>query len=205
MAGSVTYSLKFQNNASYNGSAVIYQTDPGLGVPNVLSLAWFSKFAQPTNKVLFQWTLDYGFVCAETGYLVPGVLFMASQYRPADLASSNAVTLTYQGGSYTFVNQQAGPQPGTLLIREDSTIPLNQAAVGIGMSGSGTFAVQAMANFNLAFTPRPQYWIAFGDYMQGQVLDIGSITNPAAIQFPPGVYAMTAVLNKDGSWTIQPG
>jgi rhizosphere induced protein len=205
MAGSATYSLRFQNDSSFNGSAMIYQTDPGLGVPNVLSLAWFSRYAPPTKKVLFQWTLDYGFVWAETGTLVPGVMFVAAQYWPADLASSNAVTLTSQGGSCTFVNQKAGPRPGTLFINEDSTIPLKKVAVGIGMSGSGTFAVQAMPNFQLAFTPQPQYWIAFGDYAQGEVLDIGAMANAAAIRFPSGVYAMTAVLNKDGSWTVQPG
>ncbi len=208
MAGSVTYSLVFQNNSVNAGSAAVYQTDPNIGVPNVMSLAWFSKYAMPTTNVVFQWSIDYSFVWSQTGTLKPGVVFLASQNWAADLSSSNAVTLTYQnspqGGAYTFQNQGAGPQQGTLYITEDGTVPLNQASVGIGMSGAGSFVVQAQPNLNLTFTPHPLYWITFGNYFQGQVLDIGSITNPGSIQFPPGVYSMTAILNQNNSWTIQP-
>lgn len=208
MAGSVTYSLIFQNNSVNAGSAAVYQTDPNIGVPNIMSLAWFSKFTLPTTNVVFQWTIDYSFVWSQTGTLKPGVVFLASQNWQADLSSTNQVTLTYQnspqGGAYTFQNQGPGPQQGTLYIVEDNTVPLSQASVGIGMSGAGTFVTQAQPNLQLTFTPHPQYWITFGNYTQGQVLDTGSITNPGKIQFPPGVYSMSALLNRDNTWTIQP-
>lgn len=203
-AGGVQYSVKFVNNSSESGSACIYQTVPDGGVPNVMSLAWFAKMTHPTTRVSFRWTLDYCFVWAQTGQLMPGVIVDAGQAWPADLSSSNQVTFTNRGGAFTFQNQTAGPRPGSLSIRADASIPPGQAAVGIGMSGEGTLVTQAQPNWNLAFTPHPQYWIAFGNFTQGEALDVTQIPNPAQIQFPSGVYSMTATLNPDNTWTIQP-
>ena len=203
MAG-VQYSLTFLNNSSNTWDACVYQNDPDLGNPNVQSLAWFSKTAAPTTKILFSWTVDYSFVWSETGQLIPGVLFSASQNWDADLSSTNQVTFTKSGGAFTFQNQTKGPQGGTLYIGEDGTIPKNTASVGIGMSGSGVYVVQAQPNITATFTPHPVYYITFGTYTQGEVLDIGQITNDAQIAFPPNVYAMTAILNADNTWTIQP-
>lgn len=198
------YSLVFFNNSSQTGSACVYQQDPDISIPNVMSLAWFAKAAAPTTKILFTWAIEYDFVWSETGSLVPGVIFVASQTWDADLQSENQVTFTRQGGAYTFQGQQPGPRSGSLYITEDGSIPANQASVGIGMSGFGTFAVQAQPNTNLIFTPQPQYWITFGNYVQGEVMDITSVNNPARIQFPPNVYSMTAILNPDNTWTILP-
>ncbi len=198
------YSLIFVNNSSMLGDACVYQTDPNINDPNVMSLAWFSKRATPTTRVKFDWTIDYSFVWSETGVLVPGVVFSASQEWAADLSNKNQVQFTKAGGAYSFQNQGTGPQPGSLYIREDSTIPAKQASVGIGMSGAGTFAVQAQPNITAIFTPHPKYWISFGNFMAGQVLDITTITSAAAIDFPYAVYSMTAILNPDNTWTVMP-
>lgn len=129
---------------------------------------------------------------------------MASQTWPADLSTQNNVTLTYQDNAYNFKNKTQGSKPGTLYIEQDGTIPLKQAAVGIGMSGFGTFAVQAQPNLNLTFTPHPKYWITFGNFTQDEVLDIAEITNPAEVAFPPGVTSMTAILKSDNTWSVNP-
>lgn len=198
----VQYSVIFVNNSSQTGSACIYQKDPDITIPDVMSLAWFAKDAAPTTKIAFSWSIEYDFVWSETGTLVPGVVFMASQVWPADLSSDNQVTFTNSDGAYTFSNQIAGPRTGNLYIKEDESIPVGVASVGIGMSGFGTFVVQAQPNMNLIFTPDPEYWITFGNYMQGEVVDITEVNNPAQIKFPPNVYSMTAILNPDNTWTI---
>jgi hypothetical protein len=197
------YTLLFVNNGTNTGNACIYQNDPDIGVPNVMSLAWFSKQAHPTTRIKFEWTLDYSFMWSETGVLASGVDFEASQVWPADLTSSNKVAFTDENGAYTFENQTSGT-PGSLIIVNDGTIPARQASVGIGMSGQGAFVVQAQPNLTQTFTPHPKYFITFGNYEAGEVLDIGSITSPAEIVFPPNVYSMTAILNEDNSWTVKP-
>lgn len=204
--GGVDYTLVFQNNSANAWNACIYQTDPDLANFEVQSLAWLTKAAAPTTQVKFEWTIEYSFVWDETGILKPGVIFDASQLWPADLSTTNAVTLTHavnpQSEYYTFTDQTAGPNQGSLYITTDNTVPLNMASVGIGMSNAGTFAVQAQPNLNLIFTPHPTYWITFGSFVQGEVLDETEITNVAQIAFPPSVYTMYATLNLDNTWTV---
>ncbi|MFT9847677.1 hypothetical protein [Aneurinibacillus sp. REN35] len=199
------YSVVFVNHSSNSGSACVFQQDPNLATHNAMSLAWFTKFNYPNTKVLFKWNIDYSFVWSETGVLVPGVQFIANEVLPADLTKNNSVTLSHEGGAYTFTNQKtASSSAGSLVINEDGTIPLKQASVGIGMSGNGTFAVQAQPNQILTFTPHPKYYIAFGSFSEGEVLDIDQMSQSAEIAFQPNVYSMTAILNQDNSWTIQP-
>ena len=201
MAG-VSYTLNVFNNSTQTGDTCIYQTDPNTNMPNVQSLAWFSKMSTPTTKMKFTWQVDYSFVWSETGVLVPGVVFDASQNQAADLSTSNQITFTNVGGAYDFQNQTVGPQAGTLYIRQDGTIASQAASVGIGMSGAGTFAVESQPNMSAMFTPHPVYWITFGNYVAGQVLDVATISQKKQILFPVNVYSMTATFNPDNTWSV---
>jgi len=206
------YAVTVVNNSSNDFDICMYQEDPDLGVPNVMSLAWFTKFAVSNSNVRFSWTIDYSFVWSETGFLKPGVNFTASQTWPADPSvnrvgnvkqAGNQLGLTH-GKGYEFTSTPTkGAQVGTLYIAEDGTIPLKQASVGIGMGGSGTFAVQAQPNLPLTFTPHPNYWVTAGSFSKGEVMDIGAITNAASIEFEPGVFEKTAILNPDNTWTVK--
>lgn len=198
----VQYTLNAVNNSTQTGSICVYQSDPNVNNPQVMSLAWFSKAVAPKTKTKFTWTIDYSFVWSETGQLVPGVVFDASQTFPADLSSTNQVTFMKAGGAFTFANQTAGPGAGSLYIMEDGSIPSNTASVGIGMSGAGTFAVPSQPNMTLIFSPHPKYWVTFGNYEAGEVLDITSISQKAQIDYPINVYSMTATFGADNKWTI---
>ncbi|HVR10620.1 MAG TPA: protein rhiA [Thermoanaerobaculia bacterium] len=201
-----TYSLIFVNQSTNRGDVCVYQSDPNINVPGVMSLAWFSKLATPSTEIQFEWQVNYNFVWSETGSLKPGVIFSAAQRPAADLTESNQITLDHTGGAggaYDFINQRRGPVAGNLFIDTTNTVPLNRASVGIGMSGVGTYAVQAQPNFNLVFSPHPRYWITFGTFVRGQVLDITRITNKAEVRFDPGVFSMTAILQRDNKWNIE--
>jgi hypothetical protein len=205
MANATNYSLIFQNNSINLGTACVYQKPPNLGTQDVMALAWFAQEAAPTTNIKFSWQIDYAFVWAETGPLIPGVMFSASQTWPADPAgSNNQVTLTDTQGAFTFTDQTAGPQQGNLYIEQDGSIPENTASVGIAMSGAGTFVVAAEPNIQAVFTPTPNYWITFGQYTQGEVMSIETITSSANIAFPPNVFSMTAILGEDNKWTVVP-
>ncbi len=199
------YTINFKNNSSQKGIACVYQTDPDLGVHNVMSLAWFCKSAHPTTNVQFKWSLDYCFTWSRTGALKPGIIYKASQTWPADLTNKNAVDFSKDLSldNYTFENQIAGPYDGSLYVNEKRTVCANDASVGIGMAGSGTFVVNSQPNMQLQFTPHPKYWITFGNFQEGQVLDIGEVTSTAQeLAFPINQYSLNVNLNQDNTWSI---
>jgi rhizosphere induced protein len=206
-SGGTTYTIRFVNNSTNNWDFCCYQQDPGLTKnPGVMSLAWFAQPVAPTTTTKYSWQVLYNFVWAQTGILVPGVIFDASQTRDANPdGTNNQIGLTKTSrGSYTFTPQTSA-QAGSLFVNCDNTIAANELSVGVGMSGNGTFVVPAQPNINVTFTPHPEYWVTFGDLESGQVMDIQSVVSTSAkVSFPPNVYSMTATLKADNTWSVVP-
>jgi rhizosphere induced protein len=192
----------FTNNSDHGGSFCIFQQHPN---PGTSALAWFVKFANPGTMVYFSWDdTDYCFIWKETGPLIPGQKSEASQFLPAAPYDNNVVTLTKSNGGYQFIDQTSGGQPGMLTVRTDQTVLVNQASVGVGMSGSGTFAVQTLPQMIFTFEPHAEYWLAFGDFQQGQAFDTSTISNPFQIIFPPNISTMRVALDMNNSWAVRP-
>ncbi len=199
------YSLTIINNSPQSGDFCLYQVDANVKDPYIMSLAWLSKRAHPSTTLQYAWVIDYSFVWAETGNLQPGIIFKASQNVNGGLTQDNAITFTKEDGAYHFIDLTTDENyDGLLNIKCDNTIPTQQASVGIGMSGSPTFVRQAQPNMAFIFSPKIEYRLAFGYYDQGEVLNLGQISNFATIEFPNGVYSMTAILNADNTWTVEP-
>ncbi|WP_432726770.1 hypothetical protein [Variovorax sp. W6] len=195
------YSVTVNNHASHSAYFMVFQNDPTQLAPNALSLAWFARFSNPgpTSRVKFQWSVDVGFAWAETGDLQPGVQFTPTEtYEPS--GSNNKITLDCNR-TYQFMNPARGPEQSRLYLAQSTAIPAKSAAaVGVTMGGSTVYAVQARSGQNLTFSPHPKYFIAYGDYEEGDVIDVSAINNPLELPYPPGVYALTTTLNADGSW-----
>lgn len=211
------YNLTVHNYSSDFENICLYQSDPKIGRGDILSLAWLSQPATPTTTLTFTWTIQYSFVWAETGVLKPGVTFQASQNWNADPTvlgvtsfgqQGNQIGLTYppdeQAYSFDSVGTP-GAEVGTLYITEDKTLPLDQAAVGIGMGGFGTYVVQSQPNQTIAFTPTPVYYLQAGTYTQGQVMGTGVVDGSVPVVFPPGVTEATATLDMSNTWSIKYG
>lgn len=205
------YTLRFVNQSANSGTACLYQTSRSFAtLGNAYSVAWLTAPSAPQTMTQFSWEMNFGFAWARTGAAAPGVIFKPAEYLDADLETSNQVTLADRNG-VGFENQQQGPQSGTLFVRQDETVPQNSISVGFGLSGKPAFAVQARPNMTVTFDPQIQYWIIFGTFRQGELLNTrlfeanlqSEFTQPARIIFPPDVFGMTAVLNPDNSWTIE--
>lgn len=197
------YQINFINNSTNPGNFMVFQQDPNLMMPNVSSLAWITKFLHPKTNGVFNWKLGYDFVWMENKSLTPGITSTTSQCISADLTTNNTMLLTYDGG-YNFISQPPASTGDTLYIQTDNTIPFKQVGVGVGMSGSPAFLVNAEPSFNMAFTPNPQYWVAFGEYEQGQALNINELTNAAQLVFPEGIEKLNVILNEDNTWSVTP-
>lgn len=199
----MNYTLKFQNQSSNIGNVCIYQTDPSFNQDeNTMSVAWFTKRTHPQTNVNFMWQTDYSFVWSEVGEVRPGVIFEASQVIDADLQSLNKIIFDYKQEAFLFTSGGSNGQVGSLEISETCNIPFNRASVGIGMSGAATFVKQAQPNMNIKITPHPEYWITFGNYEKGEILDTSEITNKEKIVFAPNQYLVTVILQEDNTWKI---
>jgi rhizosphere induced protein len=192
MAGQ-PYSITITNSSAVdNQNAIVFQTLPTLP-QDVRTLAWLTKKCHMGTWVEFDWTLDFNFVWGQSGTLSVGANYMAGQVIPADLTINNQVTLSYDGG-FSFSDESQGPEPGSLFIKEDNSVPgpgsPDQGNVGIGMSGVGTFVVPTLptGNGGVQFEVSPQYWVAFGSYEQGTVITEDILTFPVGLDFSPGQF-----------------
>ncbi|GLZ42473.1 hypothetical protein [Actinokineospora sp. NBRC 105648] len=199
-----SYTIKVNNNSNLdNHNAVVFQDAPQLP-SDVSKLAWLSKTCHSHTRVSFNWTLSYNFVWGQNGNLRPGASYDAGQEIPADINSNNLVNLSYIGGGFAFDTPTDGTR-GSLVIKEDGTVPgsgnPNQGCVGIGMSGAGTFVLPTEPGYSAQFDPHPQYWLAFGRYAAGVVVDESGMTNPVNIEFRSGNTVADCVF--DGkNWNI---
>ena len=193
------YSLTCVNNSQISGSFAVFQKAPPATVPgNVFSLAWFARPTAPGTQCTFTWSVNYNFVWAETGILQPGITFAAQQSIAADPYSTNMVQLTVDsyGASY-FANASSAGAVGSLTIQQLSNVVPNRTSVGVGMSGSGTYAIQAAPNMTAVFTPHPNYWVLFGTYQTGDVMDIEDISGDVEVTYGGSLTTRTAVMGLD--------
>lgn len=200
------YALKLINQSAQPWTFFVYQKLPGQ-VANVFSLAWFASPYQIRvgDQIRFSWEIDYNFVWSDTGVLIPGVTFDASGKKDCDPNGANATQFSLSPGP-GLSDPVQGPPAGSLVIQDANNVPSNRFSVGIGMSGTGTYVVQAGPNLTHTFTPTPSYWVAAGSNVQiGTVLNIQTVTQTAEARFGPNVFDLNCILQADNTWSIQPG
>ena len=198
------YSIKVTNNGNKPWSFCIFQTPP----PDALgaqSLAWL---ATPFNinrgsYITFSWNIQYQIMWAKTGVLTPGVIFSAHDSKEADLISHNLTIFTAPPPALT--PPTIGGPIGSFTINDGPTVPLSEYSVAVGIGTKGLYAVNAGPRLQHIFTPNLTYWVcAVDQVIEGQVLNILTLTLKAEVTFPPDVFTMTATLQPDNTWDIKP-
>ncbi|MBL4773401.1 MAG: hypothetical protein JKX98_07300 [Alcanivoracaceae bacterium] len=170
------YTLNIKNNSTQSGSFCIFQQLPDVNVPGITTMAWLAKMSHPTTALTFNWSLSYSFVWSNITNLVPGTVVKASQNWDANLTTQNKITFDYLDNAYTFRGLDQGGSGGNLYIDQTKSVQSNAASVGIGMSGKGTFLIPSQPNMKIIMTPKPVYWLIFGDFVEGEILDITEVT-----------------------------
>jgi hypothetical protein len=201
------YSLLVKNDSPNPGSICVYTTSPDTQKiqQDLRSLAWFTKPANPNSQVKFTWDLNFSFAWAESGLLVPGVFFEAGEIIDADPSNDkkNKAYFDIQNNAYLFGDPAKAtvPSPGALGITTSGIIPNGIASVGVGVNGKAALAVNATPNYQFTFIPKIQYWLAFGSFHEGVVLDLNSmVRNICEIKFPAAVYGLQVTLQEDNTW-----
>jgi hypothetical protein len=205
-ADGTPYTLTLKNGSSQAWTFYVYQKLPSLS-PDIFSLAWFASpfVITPNNRITFNWQIIYNFVWGATGTVRPGVTFNAGGEIDGDPAGANTTNFSTSPGPNLSDAVQAPPS-GSLVIKDAANVPNQTFSVGIGMSGTGTYVVQAGANLTHLFTPTPSYWVAAGTGIQvGTVLDIKTVTQTAEAKFPVNQFNRIGTLGQDNTWSFTNG
>ncbi|UFW88381.1 protein rhiA [Bradyrhizobium barranii] len=205
LAQGTQYSLLVRNRSAQPWLFYVYQKLPSLQA-NIFSLAWFCSpyQIQVGDQIRFTWEIDYNFIWSDTGVLIPGVDFEA--WGMKDCSPDGKNTTEFSAGTAPGLSQPVqAPPSGSLVVKDADNVPNNKFSVGLGMSGTGTYCVQAGTNLTHTFTPTPSYWVAAGTNLKiGTVLSINTITQTAEAKFPSAVYSLDCVLQDNNEWDIQP-
>ncbi len=199
------YALTLTNQSNQNWIFYVYQKMPAQ-VADVFSLAWFCSpyEIKVGDRITFQWEIEYNFTWSDTGVLMPGVTYSASGEKDCSPAGKNTTEFALDPGP-GLSDPVKSPPAGSLVINDGSSVPANQFSVGIGMSGTGSYAVQAGPNLTHTFTPTPSYYVAAGKNLTvGTVLSIDTITKTAEAKFKNAVYHLDCTLNDANEWEIAP-
>lgn len=200
-----SYQLKCVNNSTTPWFFYMYQRLP-IQSNGVYSLAWLvSPFKiAPKVNIIFRWTNDYSFAWSYSGKLGPGVNIVASENLPCSLTGPNKTTFLCPNNTPQFSPPITEKEQLYFTINVDQTVPSSMYSTGIGMSGQGIIFIQAMPFFTQMFAlpSWATYYIACADQMNmGTVLPPENV-NAQAFQFPQNVFALTATLEANNTWTI---
>lgn len=195
------YSLTVEHKGTDTGDFCIYQTNDNQS-EDIRSLVWFSKRAHPETNINFKWGIDYGFTWSEQGLLVPGVVYEASQIIAADPSdvSHNSIGFTKRDRAFDFEETPVPTTHGRLGISCDELIPAKAASIGVSMSGKTAFACTASPNMKYTFRPHPRYWIAFGKFEEGEVVDLNRMTRKFEIVFRDNQFDKVVCLTESNNW-----
>ena len=197
-------SLNVINNSSSPISACLYQQPPNQQ-PGVFPVVWLSAPLYPGMRRNFAWSNnDYSFVWAETGGLIPGITFNPSQMTPASIGDQITFSVNGSGGYAQFTNPTPSPSPN-LTITDGGNISPGHYAVGVGLSGSPVYVVQAQPNMAYPFAPPSnRIYLFAGNCQTGEVLNTQTISNAVLITYS-GQTQATATLQMNGMWNVTMG
>lgn len=195
------YVLNVDHQGTSCGDFCIYQTYEDQD-EDIRSLVWLRKTAHPGTRLRFDWNVIYSAAWCEEGVLKPGVIFHASEVMEVDPSDvqGNSIAFKRENGAYHFVPSDHKTSQGKLGIRCDGSIPAGKASIGIAMSGNPAFARPADPNLQYTFGMHPKYWIAFGDFEEGEVIDLNRMTERYEISFPVNQYERSIRLTANNTW-----
>jgi len=202
--GETQYSLRMINESGSDWTFYVYQKLPGQ-VKDVFSLAWFASPYVITDgtEITFDWGISYNFVWSDTGLLQAGVHFSANGTKPCSPSGDNTTIFSLAPGP-NFSKPTPGLPQGSLVINDSFDVPNDKFSVGIGMSGAGTYAVQAGTNLKHTLTPTPSYWVGAGNNLQvGTVLNIQTVTVTSEVKYDSPILKRVATLNTKNTWEIK--
>jgi hypothetical protein len=202
-------SLTVINNSDTDPVFAVFANLPNESNYATLNLAWLlQKINHGGNNYTFTWETDWAFTWSAMG--TNGTDPWKAHGKPlsADPNSNEKCAAVFgYDGDFTL-DYGAGKSDGkTLRIKDTSQVPtphVKVSSVGLALNGSPICATQAGPNLRQAFTLHPTYYIDAGTYQAGQMVDTANTTEFQVIEYQDSVTALTATLNMDNTWVVEP-
>ena len=177
-----------------------------IGTQNPMTVAWLVQPCAPGNTVVFNWSIAYSVMWSQTGNLAPGASFVTYGSANVDPSQGDIQKFGLLGPAYSFLGPYASKgNPGTVGIACDGTVQNNQVSLALGMANKPVFACAAQPNINITFTPKPKYYLAFGQFQQGQIVDVATMSNSIELNYQAkGTYSFTAAIDAFNTWSLSP-
>lgn len=203
MERATQYRLTLHNRTNHDTDGwefCLYQQVPDGCSPGIQSLVWLRHVCHDGCNINFKWEESYAFQWSQTGSLLEGNPFIPSNSLPCDPNNEgvNAVELLKVGDSYQFQPYEKSPSRGKLLIHSGKNIDPS-VCVGIGMDGTSIFATPALCNMSHLFSLKPSYYVTFGKFREGCVIDGQIGVDPLQIDFSNS-QSMDVTLDENFEW-----
>jgi hypothetical protein len=204
------YSVTLRNQSTRGGTFCLYATaiDPQQAQDDLRSLAWVTHPANPNVRVDFKWLVNYSLSWSQTGsFAGQKVIYIASEDIPADPMSPQSSKAYLDNDNHGYMLLSGDPRaraayPGALAITCGNNVAPNEAAIGIGINGDPILAVPATPNYIFTFFTNLKYWVAFGDFQQGEVIDVNSMTGIYELDFSGAVHHLDITLDSSNEWNV---
>lgn len=202
---STTHTLNIKNESQSFGNFCVFQDYSNQYKNDYYNpLVWISKAVQPHAELLFTWNTDYSMALVETCVLKQGTLLIVSQSMHIDPNNpkTNSLVLSKEKNLFLLKYAQHPGPIGMLSIKADATIPSNRISVGIEMDGKPTTIIKLIPSTFYQFSIRPTYWVAFGDFKEGETLDFDRIRNNMKMKLPSNFCKLNIAFTKNKQWKI---
>ena len=202
-----SYTINVFNNTHQNGNATIFRQYN----KEQLSLAWLAQEANAQTKSTFTWQEEFSFVWGDYSADI-----FQKQFKPKEMVAAlptgeSSIKFSNKNNSFHFEDLQAKDSNGSLVIGRDivqNDLVWSHICVGIAVSQKPSVVIPLNLNpaikNGVSFSTKPKFILSFGNYIEGQATDPNSGFANTPFEFPSGVFEINAILNSNGTWTINP-
>jgi len=201
--------LTIVNNSQIDLTFAVFGTLPNRPDYGTVSLAWLlQQINKGGNNHTFTWNTDWAFMWSAMGTELGYQWTATGKALPANANSDDKCAAVFgYNGDFTLAHGPGTADGQTLRISDTPQVPtpdVKVSSVGLALNGSPICAVQAGPNLTQTFTLHPTYYIGAGTYVKGEMVDIANSTGFQVLKYENGNTALTAILNKDNTWSVKP-
>ena len=175
-----------------------------MGCSNPKTIAWLVQPCVAGESVKISWTVAYTVLWSNTGNLTHGTHVPTHGSVNVNPFEGDIETFGKNAQGYSFLGLfPSRSNPCSVGIKTDNTVVTGQVSVGLGIDGHPVLMCPAQPNLNITFTPRPKYYLAFGQYTQSSIVDVNKMSSYIELDYASSdTFSFTATIDASNQWRL---